>query len=114
RGGQKAYCILIAEPSTEEGRQRLEALVRTNDGFEIAQVDLELRGPGELFGTRQHGLPDFRVANPLRDGALLERSREAASLLLATDPRLERSEHQALRRTLLTRYEGSAALLAVG
>ncbi|MCS7172609.1 MAG: ATP-dependent DNA helicase RecG [Armatimonadetes bacterium] len=114
RGGQKAYCILIAEPSTEEGRQRLEALARTTDGFEIAQVDLELRGPGELFGTRQHGLPDFRVANPLRDGALLERSREAASLLLAADPRLERPEHQALRRALLARYEGSAALLAVG
>jgi ATP-dependent DNA helicase RecG len=114
RGGQKAYCILIAEPSTEEGRRRLEALVRTNDGFEIAQVDLELRGPGEVFGTRQHGLPDFRVANPLRDGALLERAREAASLILAADPRLERPEHEALRRVLLARYEGSAALLAVG
>ncbi len=114
RGGGKAYCILIAEPSTEEARRRLEALVRTHDGFEIAQVDLELRGPGELFGTRQHGLPDFRVANPLRDGALLERSREAASLLLAMDPRLERPEHRALRQVLVERYEGSAELLSVG
>jgi ATP-dependent DNA helicase RecG len=73
RGGAKSYCILMTggkiSPHAEE---RLAAMVRTQDGFELAELDLELRGPGEFFGTRQAGLPDFRVANLLRDRALLE------------------------------------------
>jgi ATP-dependent DNA helicase RecG len=73
RGAAKSYCILITGPRVSPvGEERLNAMVRTQDGFELAELDLNLRGPGEFFGTRQAGLPDFRVANLLRDRQLLE------------------------------------------
>jgi len=114
RSSHRAYCILISALPTEEARRRVEALVSTHDGFRIAQVDLELRGPGEFFGTRQHGLPEFRVADPIRDVALLEKAREAAAWVLEQDPHLFRPEHRVLRERLLRRYADSGALLAVG
>src|SRR5690606_14874922 len=78
RGAAASYCLLIAEPRTAEAEERLRALERTNDGFAIAEQDLKLRGPGEIFGTRQHGLPDLRVADPIRDLKLLEVARKEA------------------------------------
>lgn len=114
RSSHRAYCILISALPTEEARRRVEALVSTHDGFRIAQVDLELRGPGEFFGTRQHGLPEFRVADLIRDVALLEKARKAAAWVLEQDPHLLRPEHRVLRERLLRRYADSGALLAVG
>ncbi|MBT3344483.1 MAG: ATP-dependent DNA helicase RecG, partial [Gemmatimonadetes bacterium] len=81
RGGEASYCILVAHPLEGEGqlwRERLDALCATNDGFELARKDLELRGPGELLGTRQAGLPELRIAHLLRDEDLLEVARTAA------------------------------------
>jgi ATP-dependent DNA helicase RecG len=73
RGAQKSYCILMTGARVSPvGEERLNAMVRTQDGFELAELDLSLRGPGEFFGTRQAGLPEFRVANLLRDRQLLE------------------------------------------
>ena len=73
RGAAKSYCVLMTGGKiTEDGERRLDAMVRTNDGFQIAELDLELRGPGEFFGTRQAGMPSFRVANIIRDGQLLK------------------------------------------
>ena len=86
RGAQKSSCILVTPGSlTDEGRTRLETMVRTNNGFEIAETDLQLRGPGEFFGTRQSGELGFHVANPLRDRELLELARKEA-FTLAEDP----------------------------
>jgi ATP-dependent DNA helicase RecG len=82
RGGEKSYCVLVApQQTTDEARVRLETMVRTSDGFEIAETDLQLRGPGEFFGTRQHGELGFHVANPLRDRELLELARREAFAL---------------------------------
>src|SRR5205807_5299023 len=83
RGAAKSYCILMTGGKiTEEGERRLDAMVRNNDGFQIAELDLEVRGPGEFFGTRQAGMPSFRVANLIRDRQLLEAAkREAAAVL---------------------------------
>jgi ATP-dependent DNA helicase RecG len=79
RGAAKSYCILITGPKISElGEERLNALVRTQDGFELAELDLMQRGPGEFFGTRQAGLPDFRVANLVRDRLLLELAKQEA------------------------------------
>jgi ATP-dependent DNA helicase RecG len=79
RGAAKSYCILITgERVSEEAEERLNAMVRTQDGFELAELDLSMRGPGEFFGTRQAGLPDFRVANLVRDRALLELAKREA------------------------------------
>jgi ATP-dependent DNA helicase RecG len=80
RGGTRSYCILITgQRVSPAGEERLNAMVRTQDGFELAELDLTLRGPGEFFGTRQAGLPDFRVANLVRDRKLLELAKHEAS-----------------------------------
>jgi len=87
RGAAKSYCVLMTGGKvSEDGERRLDAMVRTNDGFKIAELDLELRGPGEFFGTRQAGMPSFQVANLIRDRQLLEAAkREAAAVLAGED-----------------------------
>ncbi|MCX7800193.1 MAG: ATP-dependent DNA helicase RecG [Fimbriimonadales bacterium] len=96
RGAHQSFCILVADAGTEDARQRMEAMVSTNDGFRIAEIDLRLRGPGELCGTRQSGNLDLEVADLIRDAHLLERAREAAAEIVAMDPGLERPEHAGL------------------
>jgi ATP-dependent DNA helicase RecG len=97
RGAQKSHCILVAPGRmTDDGRARLETMVRTTNGFEIAETDLLIRGPGEFFGTRQSGELGFHVANPLRDRELLERARKEA-FLLAEDPAQKESLQRMLR-----------------
>ena len=84
RGAAKSYCILMTGGKvSEEGQKRLDAMVKTNDGFQIAELDLELRGPGEFFGTRQAGMPSFRVANIIRDAQLLEAAKHEAAFVIA-------------------------------
>jgi len=84
RGAAKSYCVLMTGGKVSvEAQQRLDAMVRTQNGFEIAELDLEQRGPGEFFGTRQAGIPNFRVANLLRDRDLLEAARKEARYVLA-------------------------------
>jgi ATP-dependent DNA helicase RecG len=114
RGPWKSYCILLAGSLSEDGRRRIEAMTSTNDGFRIAEVDLELRGPGDFFGTRQSGLPEFRVADLLRDGAMLEEARREAFALVQADPKLLAPEHRALRAGLLTRWRGKLDLAGIG
>ncbi len=89
-------------------------MVETTDGFRIAEVDLELRGPGELLGTRQSGLPDFRVANLIRDRSILDEARLAAAAWLQTDPQLSRPESCALRTVLRHRWAGRLELAEIG
>ena len=122
RSSHQAYCLLMAQnlgrgkaesrrrtPGSEEpmsaAGERLEALVRSNDGFVIAEDDLRIRGPGEFFGLRQWGMPEFRVANLMRDGDLLEQARQEAFSLLQSDPGLKEPAHQGLRETMLRKWE---------
>lgn len=113
RGAHRSYCILIASPSTEEGRRRMDVMVATGDGFRIAQEDLRLRGPGEILGTRQHGLPDLRVADLINDLPTLEEARDAAAEVLLGDPSLRGAEHAGLREAVRQRFaEGSGALVS--
>ena len=114
RGPWKSYCILIAGSTSEDARRRLEAMTSTNDGFRIAEADLELRGPGDFFGTRQSGLPEFRVADLLRDGAMLEEARREAFALVQADPKLAAPDHRVLRAGLLTRWRGKLDLAGIG
>jgi ATP-dependent DNA helicase RecG len=114
RGQWKSYCILLAGSSSEDAQRRIAAMTGTNDGFRIAEVDLELRGPGDFFGTRQSGLPDFRVADLLRDGAMLEEARREAFALVHADPQLAASEHRGLRGALLARWRGKLDLAGIG
>jgi ATP-dependent DNA helicase RecG len=115
RGPWKSYCILLAGTSLgEEARRRIDAMVATTDGFRIAEADLELRGPGEFFGTRQSGLPEFRVADLVRDAPLLEEARREAQTIIAADPELRDPAHRGLREALLARWRGKLALASVG
>lgn len=96
RGAARSVCILVADDVSEEGQRRLNALVETQDGFRLAEIDLEIRGPGEFFGTRQSGLPDLRFAS-LGDLGTLQRAREEAHRILSADPTLSKPIHRALR-----------------
>jgi len=114
RGRFPGFCCVFADPQTEESRARLKAFASTTDGFELAEVDFRLRGPGELLGTRQHGLPPFRIADLLRDRELLEEARRDAQQLVAEDAGLARPEHARLRRQMLARYGRALELGDVG
>jgi ATP-dependent DNA helicase RecG len=96
RGEHRSYCLLLSsETHSANARERLSALERTNDGFELAETDLELRGPGDFFGTRQSGLPTLRMAQ-FSDRKLLDLARELATRIAAEDPELEAPQHAAL------------------
>ncbi len=94
RGKAKSFCVLVSSTKNEETRQRLKALCSTNDGFKIAEKDLELRGPGDFFGARQHGLPQLQMADLACDTRILYQAREAAQQLLTEDPTLAKPEHR--------------------
>ena len=115
RSEHQSYCILMADyRQSEEAKRRLDVMVETTDGFKIAEEDLRLRGPGEFIGTRQSGLPPFRIGNLARDVAILSKAREAAFRLIEQDPHLELPAHSKIRETLYTRWAGRLNLTQVG
>jgi ATP-dependent DNA helicase RecG len=116
RGAAKSYCVLMRGGKvSEEGERRLDAMVRSNDGFQIAELDLELRGPGEFFGTKQAGIPSFRVANLIRDRQLLEAAkREAAFVISGPNPEVSKEEIDRALREMRSRWALSYGLVEVG
>jgi len=116
RGAAKSYCVLMTGGKiSEDGERRLDAMVRTCDGFEIAELDLELRGPGEFFGTRQAGLPSFQVANIMRDRDLLELAkREAAAVLAGPNNEVSQAEIDRALRHMRAKWPKSYGLVEVG
>jgi ATP-dependent DNA helicase RecG len=116
RGGAKSYCVLMTGGKvSEEGEQRLDAMVRTTDGFQIADLDLQLRGPGEFFGTRQAGLPSFHVANLIRDRQVLEAAkREAAAVVAGPNAEISQPEIDRALRHMRTRWQHTYGLVEVG
>ena len=106
RGDEKSYCILVSDAKTKIAQQRMQTMTKTTDGFVISEMDLQLRGPGEFFGTKQHGLPELKIANLYRDMQLLKEAQDAASTLLAKDPTLQEPEHAGLRAQISTWFEG--------
>ncbi len=115
RGRHPSKCILLAQYRTsEEARARLRAMERTSDGFQIAEEDLSLRGPGEIFGIRQSGLPDFRVAQLVRDTPILIEARKEAFRVVQEDPELAHPSHAKLKDALLQRWKGRMDLANIG
>jgi ATP-dependent DNA helicase RecG len=114
RGEFKSFCVMImGYAMSPETRERIEFMEKTNDGFKVAEFDLEIRGPGEFMGAKQSGLPGFKMANLVRDFELLKLARDEAFEILKNDPELKRKEHQYLREELLRTY-GPTALAGVG
>jgi ATP-dependent DNA helicase RecG len=116
RGAAKSYCVLMhGGKVSEEGERRLDAMVKNNDGFKIAELDLELRGPGDFFGTKQAGIPSFRVANLIRDRELLEAAkREAAFVIAGPNAALSKEEIERALRAMRARWSLSYGLAEVG
>ncbi|HYW34187.1 MAG TPA: ATP-dependent DNA helicase RecG, partial [Balneolaceae bacterium] len=97
RGERQSYCILLRGQNIgREARFRLKKMAQTNDGFEIAEADLQLRGPGDFLGTKQSGLPDFKVADIVEDQSLVEQTKEDARLIMNEDPDLDLPKHKNL------------------
>jgi ATP-dependent DNA helicase RecG len=109
RGGDQAHCVLLSPTEGDDARERLEALTATENGFELAEEDLRLRGPGEFWGTRQSGLPELRIAQ-LGDLPTIELARQAAHEILARDPQLEESRHALLRAQVQRFWRDTADL----
>lgn len=110
RSEAKSYCFMFAETENEIANSRLDVITRCNDGFEIAEHDLRLRGPGEMFSTRQHGLPDLKIANIIDDYDLLVLARKNAFELVTQDPMLINQEHKNIRRALLHKFGDTLGL----
>ncbi len=114
RGKQESYCILISQLQTEEARLRIQAMIRNSDGFRIAEEDLKIRGPGEFFGQRQHGLSELKIANPLTQFQLLRLAREEARRLICLDSDLKLRQNSGLQERLKQRFPGYEKYVTVG
>ncbi|MFQ5864082.1 MAG: ATP-dependent DNA helicase RecG [bacterium] len=115
RGGKQSYCILIAKaPVSADARKRLSALTKTHDGFKIAEIDLQLRGPGEFFGTKQHGLPELRIADIVTDTELLLKARKEAFQLAEKDRQILEIENLPVRAHFFKTYRDKFDLAQIG
>ncbi|MBM3255836.1 MAG: DEAD/DEAH box helicase, partial [Candidatus Omnitrophica bacterium] len=114
RGGMESLCLLVSDAQGPEAKLRLESMIKYSDGFRIAEEDLKLRGPGEFFGKRQHGLAELKIANPLTQMQLLKKARDEAIRIINLDPRLEAKQNLALKEALLQRFPEYDQLILVG
>ena len=111
RGEHKSYCVLISSHTDPDTRARLKALCDSTDGFKIAEEDLRLRGPGDFFGSRQHGLPEMHIADLGADVRLMQTAQTAAHEVLAADPLLQRAENGPLRERIKQLFEANSDML---
>jgi len=114
RGAIESFCIIVAQPSTDTQAQRISAFTQISDGFKIAEEDLKIRGPGEFFGRRQHGLSDLRIANPITQMRILKGAREEVIRLLRLDPKLEQRNNIAIKELLSRRFPEYEKLMMIG
>ena len=114
RGSHPGYLCVFADIKTDEARQRLQSFEKTTDGFELAEVDFQMRGPGDLLGWRQHGLPPFRMADLIRDQEILDQARRDAQKLANSDEFFDDPAWDRMRRLVWARYGKSLELAEVG
>ena len=114
RGSEQSYCLLFGNPKTNEARERLKIMTKTCDGFKIAEMDFKLRGPGEFFGTRQHGLPELKISDLIRDFPILKQARTDAFEIVSRDPHLTQITHQKIRQKVLEAFKDRLELISIG
>ncbi len=110
RGEYKSYCILKYQGKSDNIRERMKVMQETNDGFVISEKDLELRGSGEFFGTRQHGIPEFKVANLFEDMDILKIAQGLSMKILKDDPNLEKKENILLKQSIDKKFSGTVEI----
>ena len=113
RGKYDSYCILISDAFSEEAKRRLSAMTQTQDGFKISEEDLALRGPGEFLGTRQSGIPEFKIADVIQDMKLLEAARTEAAELIEKDPELASPQNVKIKRIIKEKFKDKIELISV-
>ena len=114
RGSGQSYCLLFGNPKTNEARERLKIMTKTCDGFKIAEMDFKLRGLGEFFGTRQHGLPELKISDLIRDFPILKQARADAFEIVSQDPHLTLETHQKIRKKVLETFKDRLELISIG
>jgi ATP-dependent DNA helicase RecG len=114
RSELESFCVVVSDASGADAKARLTSLVKYTDGFKIAEQDLKIRGPGDYFGTRQHGLTGLRIGNPLTQMQLLKKAKEETIRLLNLDPRLESKPNLALKEKLRQRFPDYEKMILVG
>jgi ATP-dependent DNA helicase RecG len=114
RGSEQSHCLLFGDPKTPEARERLKIMTKTNDGFKIAEMDFRLRGPGEFFGTRQHGLPELKISDLLRDFSILKQVRKDAFEIVAEDAHLASQAHLKIKQKIIETFKDRLELVNIG
>jgi len=114
RGCEQSYCLLFGIPKTAISRERLRTMVKTHDGFKIAEMDFKLRGPGEFFGTRQHGLPELKISNLFHDFPILQKARKDAFEIVNNDPHLSSEEYQKIKQRVTEMFKDRLELFTIG
>jgi ATP-dependent DNA helicase RecG len=114
RGSYPSSCLLVADTRSAEARRRIEIMTQTQDGFRLSEEDLKMRGPGEVLGVMQHGLPPFKIGDLIQDAPLIQQARRAAEEIIQHDPELKASEHKFLKRQIIKDYEGKWSLGLTG
>ncbi|MFH1368262.1 MAG: ATP-dependent DNA helicase RecG [Elusimicrobiota bacterium] len=114
RGKEKSFCVLLGDPKTDEAKKRIQVMLSAQDGFTIAEEDLNLRGPGEFFGTAQHGVPEFRAGNMVKDLKIIEHARAIAGEIIKNDEKLKNADNSILRTEMLRIYSGRFGLPKIG
>lgn len=114
RGSEQSYCLLFGNPRSYESRERLKIMTKTCDGFKIAETDFRLRGPGEFFGTRQHGLPELKISDLIRDFPILKHARDDAFEIVSEDPYLTSEAHQKIRQKVSEIFKDRLELIRIG
>ncbi|MEG1442294.1 MAG: helicase-related protein, partial [Oscillospiraceae bacterium] len=105
RGSEQSYCIMFYNQHSGVSQERMKVMCETNDGFKISEKDLEIRGPGEFFGTRQHGLPEMKIANFFTDMDILKETQEAVAEIISNDKELTNSENRKLKESISRTFE---------
>ncbi|RAP37684.1 DNA helicase RecG [Candidatus Marinamargulisbacteria bacterium SCGC AAA071-K20] len=104
RGGQQSDCFLVGNPKSDSGKGRIKAMVETNDGFKLSEIDLKIRGPGDMLGTKQSGIPDFNLANLIKDESILVCSKQVAEKIIKDDPNLESLDYRKIKKKLMEEH----------
>lgn len=114
RGSEQSYCLLFGNPKSRESVERLKIMTKTCNGFEIAEMDFRLRGPGEFFGTRQHGLPELKISNLIKDFPILKQARKDAFEIVSKDPHLTLETHHKIKQKVLETFKDRLELIHIG